>query len=105
MYSFLKRCKKTRRKEWLDHVKFFTSGWFAALIFFYIMRSVGTTSILLKNLTFFKVVVFIPAFTFFSGIVFGSLHYFFEKYLFRKIPFWKLLIRLCVDQLFIISLH
>lgn len=102
MYRFLKNCKKTGKKEWLDRVKFFTSGWFIALIFFYIVQQVGTSSVFISHPSFLKIVVLIISFTFLSGLVFGTLHYFFEKYLFKKIPFWKLIIRLCVDQLIII---
>ena len=104
MYRFRKNCQQTGKKEWLDRVKLFTSGWLFALIFFYIMRQVGTSANFIIHPSFFKIAALIIVFTFLSGLVFGSLHYFFEKYLFKKIPFWKLIIRLCIDQLIIILL-
>ena len=91
-------------KKWLLHVRFYIVGWFFASIFFYIMREVGVSGLAHLDFTFSKLIFFIPAFAIFSGTLFGSLQYFFEKYLFRKIPLWKLLVRLCIDQLLIISL-
>ena len=68
------------------------------------MREVGVSGLGHLDFTFSKLIFFIPAFAIFSGTLFGSLQYFFEKYLFRKIPLWKLMVRLCIDQLLIISL-
>jgi adenylate cyclase len=68
------------------------------------MRAVGVSGLSHLDYTIPKLIFLIPAFAVFSGIIFGSLHYFFEKYLFRKIPFWKLMIRLCIDEFLIISL-
>jgi adenylate cyclase len=85
-------------------VRFYIVGWFFASIFFYIMRETGVNGLPHLDFTVPKLIFFIPAFAVFSGTLFGSLQYFFEKYLFRKIPLWKLLVRLCIDQLLIISL-
>ena len=68
------------------------------------MREVGVSGLAHLDFTVPKLIFLIPVFALFSGMVFGSLQYFFEKYLFRKIPLWKLLVRLCIDQLLIISL-
>jgi adenylate cyclase len=85
-------------------VRSYIVGWFFASIFFYIMRETGVNGLPHLDFTVPKLLFFIPAFAVFSGTLFGSLQYFFEKYLFRKIPLWKLLVRLCIDQLLIISL-
>ena len=85
-------------------MRFYIAGWFFASIFFYIMREVGVSGLAHLDFTVSKLIFFIPAFAIFSGTIFGSLQYFFEKYLFRKIPLWKLLVRLCIDQVLIISL-
>jgi len=85
-------------------VRSYIVGWFFASIFFYIMRETGVNGLPHLDFTVPKLILFIPSFAVFSGILFGSLQYFFEKYLFRKIPLWKLLVRLCIDQLLIISL-
>jgi adenylate cyclase len=85
-------------------VRFYIVGWFFASLFFYIMREVGVTGLAHHDFTLPKLIFFIPAFAVFSGTIFGSLQYFFEKYLYRKIPLWKLLVRLCIDQLLIIAL-
>ena len=102
MYSFLKNCKKTRLGEWAHRVRFFTIGWFAALLFFYVMRQVGVSGPKYGHFKISKILLFLPFFTILSGTIFGSLHYFFEKYLVKKIPLWKLMIRLSIDQLLII---
>src|SRR5450432_3914185 len=68
------------------------------------MRETGVHGLPHLDFTVPKLMFFVPAFAVFSGTLFGSLQYFFEKYLFRKIPLWKLLVRLCIDQLLIISL-
>ncbi len=104
MYSFEKNIIKHISKEWSHHVRFYIIGWFFASIFFYMMRQVGVSGLTHLDFTLPKLILFLPLFAIFSGTIFGSLHYFFEKYLFRKIPLWKLLIRLCIDQLLIISL-
>ncbi|MEO8763836.1 MAG: adenylate/guanylate cyclase domain-containing protein [Ginsengibacter sp.] len=91
-------------KKWLLHVRFYIAGWFFASIFFYIMREVGVSGLAHLDFTMLRLIFLIPAFAVFSGTIFGSLQYFFEKYLFRKIPLWKLLVRLCIDQLLIIFL-
>lgn len=104
MYLFAQNYKKNTLKEWAEHVKFYIGGWFFASIFFYIMRQVGVSGLGHLDFTVPKLIFFIPAFSVFSGTIFGSLHYFFEKYLFRKIPLWKLMVRLCIDQLLIISI-
>jgi adenylate cyclase len=91
-------------KKWSQHVRFYIAGWFFASIFFYIMREVGVSGLNHLDFTLPKLLFFIPAFAIFAGTLFGSLQYFFEKYLYRKIPLWKLLVRLCVDQVLIILL-
>ena len=91
-------------KKWLLHLRFYIVGWFFASIFFYIMREVGVSGLAHLDFTFAKLIFLIPAFAVFSGTIFGSLQYFFERYLFRKIPLWKLWVRLCIDQLVIIFL-
>jgi adenylate cyclase len=90
--------------KWIQHLRFYIVGWFFASIFFYIMREVGVSGLAHLDFSLPKLIFFIPAFAVFSGTIFGSLQYFFEKYLFRKIPLWKLLVRLCIDQLLIIAL-
>jgi adenylate cyclase len=102
MYSLLKKCKKTRLKEWADRVKFFTSGWLLALLFFYVMRQVGVSGSDYRHIILSRIIFLLPVFTILSGVVFGSLHYFFEKYLIKQIPLWKLMLRLCIDQVLII---
>lgn len=67
------------------------------------MRHVGVTERGHLNFAFPEFLIFLPIGAVVSGLVFGSLHYFFEKYLRRKIPLWQLMLRLCVDQLLIIS--
>ncbi len=104
MYSFEKNIEKNISKDWAEHVKFYVTGWFFATIFFYVMRQVGVKGFTHLDFTLPKLIFLVPLFAVFCGTVFGSLQYFFEKYLFRKIPLWKLLLRLCVDQLLIISL-
>lgn len=91
-------------KKWLTHVRFYVIGWFFASTFFYIMREVGGSGLGHLDFPAPKLIFLIPLFAVFSGTLFGSLQYFFEKYLLRKIPLWKLLIRLCIDQFLIISL-
>jgi adenylate cyclase len=91
-------------KTWSQHIRFYIAGWFFATIFFYIMREVGVHGLAHLEFTTAKLIFLIPAFAVFSGTIFGSLQYFFEKYLYRKIPLWKLLVRLCIDQILIISL-
>ena len=68
------------------------------------MREVGVSGLGHLDFTLSKLIFLMPVFAVFSGTIFGSLQYFFEKYLFRKIPLWKLLVRLCIDQLLIIFL-
>ena len=85
-------------------MRFYIVGWFFASIFFYIMREVGISGLGHLDFTAAKLVFLMPLFSIFCGTIFGSLQYFFEKYLYRKIPLWKLLVRLCVDQLLIIFL-
>jgi adenylate cyclase len=68
------------------------------------MRHVGVTGTGHLDFAFTAFLLFLPAVAIVSGLVFGSLHYFFEKYLRRKIPLWQLMLRLCVDQLLIISI-
>ncbi len=85
-------------------MRFYIVGWFFATIFFYIMREVGVSGLGHLDFPLSKLIFLIPLFAVFSGTLFGSLQYFFEKYLFRKIPLWKLLVRLCIDQLLIICL-
>ena len=85
-------------------MRFYIAGWFFASIFFYIMREVGVSGLAHLDFTVSQLIFFIPAFAIFSGTIFGSLQYFFEKYLYRKIPLWKLLVRLCIDQALIIAL-
>ncbi|MDQ6843286.1 MAG: adenylate/guanylate cyclase domain-containing protein [Bacteroidota bacterium] len=91
-------------KKWLVHIRFYICGWFFASIFFYIMRNVGVIGPRHLHFTIDKLIFLIPVFAILSGLIFGSLQYFFEQYVFRKIPLWKLMVRLCIDQLLIISL-
>jgi len=91
-------------KEWKEHVKFFTAGWFIALIFFYLMRQVGVSGLPHLHFTILKSIFLLPVFSLVFGIIFGSLHNVFQKYFFRKIPLWKVMLRLSIDQLLIISL-
>lgn len=104
MYLLAQNNKKNILKEWKEHVKFYIIGWFFASLFFYIMRQVGVSGLPHLEFTILHFVLLLPVFAAFSGTIFGSLHYFFEKYFLRKIPLWKLMIRLCIDQLLIISL-
>ncbi|MDQ6889488.1 MAG: adenylate/guanylate cyclase domain-containing protein [Bacteroidota bacterium] len=68
------------------------------------MRNVGVIGPRHLHFTIDKLIFLIPVFAILSGLIFGSLQYFFEQYVFRKIPLWKLMVRLCIDQLLIISL-
>lgn len=104
MHFFAQNIKKNNLKDWAEHVKFYAGGWFFASIFFYIMRQVGVSGLAHHDFTIVHFILLLPLFAMFSGTIFGSLQYFFEKYRFRKIPLWKLMLRLCVDQLLIISL-
>jgi adenylate cyclase len=104
MYLFKTNIRRHIPKEWKEHVKFFTGGWFIAFIFFYIMRQVGVSGLSHLHFTFLKSIILLPLFSIISGIIFGLLHYGFQKYFFRKIPLWKVMLRLSIDQLLIISL-
>ena len=104
MYLFEKNIKRNYSKEWWRHIRFYITGWFFASIFFYIMRGVGVKGFTHLDFTFSKLIIFIPLFAVFSGTLFGSIQYLFGKYLLRKIPLWKLLFRLCIDQLLIVAL-
>lgn len=104
MYLFKKNNKKNIGRDWEEHIKFFIAGWFLASILFYIMRQVGVSGLPHMHFTVLQAALLLPILGTISGIIFGSLHYFFEKYFFRKIPLWKLMLRLCIDQLIIISL-
>jgi hypothetical protein len=86
MHLFGQNIKKSNLKDWAEHVKFYTGGWFFASIFFYIMRQVGVSGLAHQNFTAIHFILLLPLFAMFSGIIFGSLQYFFQKYLFRKIP-------------------
>ena len=68
------------------------------------MRRVGNPGGSEMNVTVVQSLWLLPFISIISGTVFGSLMYFFEKYLFRKIPLWKLLLRLSLAQVVIISL-
>lgn len=100
----LKKNIKHIPKEWKEHIKLFTGGWFVAFIFFYIMRHVGIYGLPHSQFHILKSISLLLLFSIISGIVFGSLHYFFHKYFFRKIPLWQMMLRLSIDQLLIISL-
>ena len=99
-----KHHKKHLPKEWIEHVRFYTAGWFIALIFFYLMRLVGVSGLPHFHFSIVNFIFLLPLSTILSGIVFGTLHYVFQKNFFRKIPLWKLMLRLTIDQLLIISL-
>jgi len=103
MYLLKTNIRRHIPKEWKEHVKFFTGGWFIALIFFYLMRWAGASGLSQVHFTIIKFVVLLPPFSIISGIIFGSLHYFFQKYFLRKIPLWQVMLRLSIDQLLIIS--
>jgi adenylate cyclase len=104
MYLLQKNKKKGIGRDWGEHVKFYITGWFFASILFYIMRQVGVSGLSQRNFTILQSVLLIPVFSIVFGIIFGTLLYFFEKYLFRKIPLWKLMLRLIIDQFIIICL-
>ena len=104
MHLFKTNIRRHIPKEWKEHAKFFTGGWFIALIFFYLMRQVGASGLPHLHFTFLRFILLLPLFAIISGIIFGSLHHFFQKYFFRKIPLWKVMFRLGIDQLLIISL-
>ena len=104
MHLFKTNIRRHIPKEWKEHAKFFIGGWFIALIFFFIMRQVGVSGLPHFHFTILKSILLLPLFSIVSGIIFGSLHYAFQKYFFRKIPLWKVMLRLSIDQLLIISL-
>ncbi len=104
MYLLKKNIHKHIPKEWIAHVKFFTGGWVIALIFFYLMRQVGVSDLRRFNFSFAKFILLLLFLSLLAGILFGSLHHIFQKYFFRKIPLWKLMLRLLIDQLIIITL-
>lgn len=104
MYLLKKNNNRHIPKEWKEHVKFFTAGWFIALIFFYVMRQVGVSGLKHFNFTPLEFILLLIFFSILSGVIFGSLHHVFQKYFFRKIPLWNVLLRLMIDQLIIISL-
>ncbi|MEO7120331.1 MAG: adenylate/guanylate cyclase domain-containing protein [Ginsengibacter sp.] len=104
MYLFQKDKIKNIGKDWSEHVKFYIAGWFFASILFYVMRQVGVSGLSHQNFSILQSVLLIPVFSIVFGITFGTLLYLFEKYLFRKIPLWKLMLRLIIDQLLIICL-
>lgn len=104
MHLFEKTNKKLKASDWRERVRFYIAGWFLATIVFYILRQVGVSGLPHMNFTILQFTLLLPLFAIVSGILYGSLLFFFEKYLFRKIPLWKLMLRLCIDQLLIIIL-
>lgn len=104
MSLFQKNNKKLIATDWKERVTFYTAGWFFASILFYLMRQVGVSGLPHMKFTVLQFVVLLPFFAITSGILFGTLLFLFEKYLFRRIPLWKVLLRLCIDQLLIVAL-
>lgn len=104
MYLFQKNKRKNIGSDWSEHVKFYIAGWFFAAILFYIMRQVGVSGLADRNFSILQSLLAIPVFAIVFGIIFGTLLYLFEKYLFRKIPLWKLMLRLITAQLLIVGI-
>jgi adenylate cyclase len=102
MNLFKQKNKKIIIKDWADSVKYYIAGWFFALIFFYVMREVGASGLVHINFKLPHFIFLLTVSAVVTGAIFGSLHYFFENYRLRKIPFWKFMIRLFVDQLIIV---
>ncbi len=90
--------------KWFEHVKFYITGWFFASIFLYIMRQVGVVGENGVNISARRFLMLLPAFAIVPGFIFGSLQYFFEKNLRRKMPMILLMVRVIIVQLIIISI-
>ncbi len=88
---------------WIQHIKFYTAGWFFASILLYIMRQVGVVGADGFNLQFSRFLFLLPVFTIVPGVIFGTLQYLFEKNIKRKIPLPVLLLRIFIVQLIVIT--
>jgi adenylate cyclase len=104
MHLFQINNKKNITRDWGERIRFYIAGWLLASILFFIIRRVGNSGDSEMNVTVIQSLWLLPFISIISGTVFGSLLYFFDKYLFRKIPLWKLLLRLALAQIIIISL-
>ena len=104
MYLLKKNNRKLIARDWTERIRFYIAGWFFATILFYMIRQVGVSGLPHMDFTVWQFITLLPLFAIVSGILFGSLLFLFEKYLFRKIPLWMLMLRLCIDQLLIIAL-
>ncbi len=102
MNLFGQKNKKINFREWAHPVKYYITGWFFAFIFFYVMRQAGDAGVEQSRFRLLHFFFLLLIFSLLTGTIFGSLHYFFERYRLRKIPLWKVMIRLCVDQLLVI---
>ncbi|MEP7252276.1 MAG: adenylate/guanylate cyclase domain-containing protein [Ginsengibacter sp.] len=90
--------------KWFEHVKFYIVGWFFAAIFLYIMRQVGVVGINGVNIPLKRFLILLPGFAIVPGFIFGSLQYFFEKNIKRKIPLILMVVRVVIVQLIVISI-
>lgn len=68
------------------------------------MRQVGVVGENGVNIPFLRFIILLPGFAIVPGFIFGSLQYFFEKNLKRKIPIVLLIGRVIIVQLVVISI-
>ena len=68
------------------------------------MRQVGVSGENGLNISFRLFIILLPGFAIVPGFIFGSLQYFFEKNLKRKIPLILLIVRVIIVQLIVISI-
>ncbi len=68
------------------------------------MRQVGVVGENGVNISFKHFLLLLPGFAIVPGFIFGSLQYFFEKNLKRKIPLILLTVRVIIVQLVVISI-
>lgn len=104
MTLFGQKNKQVIFREWAHPLKYYIIGWFFAFIFFYIMRQAGAPGVEFPHFRILHYIFLLLIFSVLAGTIFGSLHYFFERYRLRKIPLWRLMVRLCFDQLLVIFL-
>ncbi len=86
-------------KEFLDRnrakirtVRDYTIGWFFALVFWGVVRNVGVTVEAPVTPELFDSLRMVIIFTLVAGFLFGNANYRLEKYLYRRVPLWRLTI-------------
>jgi len=79
-----------RNRARLLTIRDYTVGWFFALIFWVIIRNVGVTVNAPATPEFLDNIRLIILFTLIGGFLFGHTSYKLDKYLYRRVPLWKL---------------